>query len=65
MLGFVCFAVGARQSVVIAAVLGSQFAVVAGVVAYLFLEVMNGCPAATGVALIVAGVAALTWVTVG
>ena len=65
VLGFVCFAVGARQSVAIAAVLGSQFAVVAGVVAYVFLNERLTRLQLAGVALIVAGVAALTWVTVG
>ncbi len=64
VLGFVCFAVGARESVAIAAVLGSQFAVVASVAAYLFLrERLTGLQL-TGVVLILAGVAALTWVTV-
>jgi drug/metabolite transporter (DMT)-like permease len=65
VLGFVCFAVGARQSVAIAAVLGSQFAVVAGVVAYVFLRERLTRLQLAGVALIVIGVAALTWVTVG
>jgi drug/metabolite transporter (DMT)-like permease len=65
VLGFVCFAVGARDSVAIAAVLGSQFAAVASVAAYLFLHERLTRLQLSGVVLIVAGVAALTWVTVG
>ncbi len=65
VLGFVCFAVGARDSIAIAAVLGSQFAVVASVAAYFFLRERLTRLQLAGVALIVVGVAALTWVTVG
>ncbi len=65
VLGFVCFAVGARESVAIAAVLGSQFAAVASVAAYLFLRERLTRLQLAGVVLIVAGVAALTWITVG
>ena len=65
MLGFVCYAVGARHSVAIAAVLGSQFAVVASVAAYLFVHERLTWLQLAGVAVIVAGVAALTVVTVG
>ncbi len=65
VLGFVCFAVGARHSIAIAAVLGSQFAAVASVAAYFFLRERLTRLQMTGVALIVVGVAALTWVTVG
>jgi drug/metabolite transporter (DMT)-like permease len=65
VVGFVCYAVGARHSVAIAAVLGSQFAAVASVAAYLFLRERLTRLQLAGVALIVAGVAALTWVTVG
>jgi drug/metabolite transporter (DMT)-like permease len=65
VLGFVCFAVGARDSVAIAAVLGSQFAAVASVAAYLFLRERLTRLQLAGVVLIVAGVAALAWVTVG
>ena len=65
VLGFVCFAVGARDSVAVAAVLGSQFAVVASVAAYVFLrERLTRLQLAGGV-LIVVGVAALTVVTAG
>ena len=65
VLGFVCFAVGARDSVAVAAVLGSQFAAVASVAAYLFLRERLTRLQLAGVVLIVVGVAALTWVTVG
>jgi drug/metabolite transporter (DMT)-like permease len=65
VLGFVCFAVGARDSIAIAAVLGSQFAVVASVAAYFFLRERLTRLQLAGVLLIVVGVAALTWVTVG
>ena len=65
VLGFVCYAVGARDSVAVAAVLGSQFAVVASVAAYFFLRERLTRLQLAGVVLIVAGVAALTVVTVG
>jgi drug/metabolite transporter (DMT)-like permease len=65
VLGFVSFAVGARQSVAIAAVLGSQFAVVASVTAYVLLRERLTRLQLAGAVLIVVGVAALTWVTVG
>ncbi|MEI6725493.1 MAG: EamA family transporter [Actinomycetes bacterium] len=65
MIGFVCYAVGARHSVAIAAVLGSQFAVVASVAAYLFVHERLTRLQLAGVVVIVAGVAALTMVTVG
>jgi drug/metabolite transporter (DMT)-like permease len=65
VLGFVCYAVGARHSVAIAAVLGSQFAAVASVAAYLFLRERLSRLQLAGVVLIVVGVAALAWVTVG
>jgi drug/metabolite transporter (DMT)-like permease len=65
VLGFVSFAVGARESVAIAAVLGSQFAAVASVAAYVFLRERLTRLQLAGVVLIIVGVAALTWVTVG
>jgi drug/metabolite transporter (DMT)-like permease len=65
VLGFVCYAVGARDSVAVAAVLGSQFAVVASVAAYFFLRERLTRLQLAGVVLIVVGVAALTVVTVG
>jgi drug/metabolite transporter (DMT)-like permease len=65
VLGFVCFAVGARESVAIAAVLGSQFAAVASVAAYVLLRERLTRLQLVGVVTILVGVAALTWVTVG
>jgi drug/metabolite transporter (DMT)-like permease len=65
VLGFVCFAVGARDSIAVAAVLGSQFAVVASVAAYVFLHERLTRPQLAGVVLIVVGVAALTAITAG
>ena len=65
VLGFVCYAVGARHSVAVAAVLGSQFAVVASVAAYVFLRERLTRLQLAGVVVIVVGVAALTAVTVG
>jgi drug/metabolite transporter (DMT)-like permease len=65
VLGFVCFAVGARDSVAIAAVLGSQFAAVASVAAFLFLRERLTRLQLAGVVMILVGVAALTWLTVG
>ena len=65
VLGFVFFAVGARHSIAVAAVLGSQFAAVASVAAYvLFRERLTRLQLA-GVVTIVAGVAALAAVTAG
>ena len=65
VLGFICFAVGARDSVAVAAVLGSQFGAVAAVAAFLFLRERLTRLQLAGVALILIGVAALAWVTVG
>jgi len=65
VFGFVCFALGARESVAVAAVLGSQFGAVAAVAAFLFLRERLTRLQLAGVVLILAGVAALTWVTVG
>ena len=65
VLGFVCYALGARDSIAVAAVLGSQFAVVASVAAYIFLRERLTRLQLAGVVLIVVGVAALTAVTVG
>jgi drug/metabolite transporter (DMT)-like permease len=65
VLGFVCFAVGARDSVAVAAVLGSQFAAVASVAAYVLLRERLTRLQLAGVVTILVGVAALTWVTVG
>jgi drug/metabolite transporter (DMT)-like permease len=65
VFGFVCFAFGARESVAVAAVLGSQFGAVAAVAAFFFLRERLTRVQLTGVVLVLAGVAALTWVTVG
>jgi drug/metabolite transporter (DMT)-like permease len=65
VLGFVSFALAARHSVAVAAVLGSQFGAVAAVTAYVFLRERLTRLQLAGVALILAGVAALAWVTVG
>ena len=65
VLGFVSFALAARHSVAIAAVLGSQFGAVAAVTAYVLLRERLTRLQLAGVALILAGVAALAWVTVG
>lgn len=63
VLGFVCYAIGARHSVAVAAVLGSQFAVVASVAAYvLFGERLTRLQLG-GVMAIIVGVAALTVAT--
>jgi len=65
VLGFVCFSVGSRSSTAVAAVLGSQFAVVASVIAYFYLRERLTRLQLAGVVVIVVGVAALTVVTVG
>jgi drug/metabolite transporter (DMT)-like permease len=65
VLGFVCYAFGARDSVAVAAVLGSQFAAVASVAAYVVLRERLTRLQLAGVVVILAGVAGLMWVTVG
>ncbi len=65
VLGFVCFAFGARDSVAVTAVLGSQFGAVAAVAAFVLLRERLTRLQLAGVVLILAGVAALAWVTVG
>jgi drug/metabolite transporter (DMT)-like permease len=65
VLGFAFYALGARDSVAIAAVLGSQFAAVASVAAYLLFRERLTRLQLGGVVLIIAGVAALTAVRVG
>ena len=64
VFGFVCFAFGARESVAVAAVLGSQFGAVAAVAAFFFLRERLTRLQLAGVMLILFGVAALTWATV-
>jgi drug/metabolite transporter (DMT)-like permease len=65
VLGFVSFAFGARDSVAVAAVLGSQFGAVAAVAAFVVLRERLTRLQLAGVVVILVGVAALTWVTVG
>jgi drug/metabolite transporter (DMT)-like permease len=64
MFGFVCFAIGARESVAVTAVLGSQFGAVAAVAAFFLMRERLTRLQLTGVVMILVGVAALTWVTV-
>ena len=64
VIGYICFALGARDSVAIAAVFASQFAAVASVAAYVFLRERLTRLQVTGVVMIVVGVAALAVVTV-
>jgi len=64
VLGFVFYAFAARHSVAVAAVLGSQFAAVAAVTAFVLLRERLTRLQLAGVALILAGVAGLAWVTV-
>ena len=64
VLGFASYALGARHSVAVAAVLGSQFAAVASVAAYFFFRERLTRLQLGGVLLIIAGVAALTALTV-
>lgn len=60
VLGFGAFALGARADVAVAAVLASQFAAIAGVVAYLLFRERLSRLQVCGVTLVVVGVAALT-----
>ena len=61
--GFAAYAVGARHGIAISAVLASQFAAVAAVGAYLLFGERLGRVQLVGVAMIVAGVAALSGLT--
>lgn len=61
VLGFASYAVGARHSVAVAAVLASQFAAIAAVAAYVLFRERLGRLQLAGVVTIVAGVAVLTW----
>jgi drug/metabolite transporter (DMT)-like permease len=60
VLGFLSYAVGARHGIAIAAVLASQFAALAAVVAYLAFGERLGRVRTAAVVVIAAGVAALT-----
>jgi drug/metabolite transporter (DMT)-like permease len=63
VVGFASYALGARHGIAISAVLASQFAAVAAVGAYLLFGERLGRVQLVGVAMIVAGVAALTGLT--
>ena len=58
--GFACLTLGARHGIAIAAVLASQFAAVAAIGGYVLFKERLGRVQVAGVAVIVAGVAALT-----
>src|SRR6185437_11296231 len=60
VLGFVSYTVGAQHGIAIAAVLASQFAALAAVVAYFAFGERLGRLQVTGVAAIIAGVALLS-----
>ncbi len=60
VLGFACYVAGARHGIAVAAVLGSQFAAIASVAAYVFFRERLTRLQLGGVGLIVLGVAALT-----
>jgi drug/metabolite transporter (DMT)-like permease len=58
--GFFAYALGARSSIAVTAVLGSQFAVLAALVAYLFFGEKLGWPRIAGVVVTAIGVGALS-----
>jgi len=60
VLGFLAYTAGAQHGIAIAAVLSSQFASIAAVVAYLVFGERLARPQVAGVAAIIAGVAALS-----
>ena len=60
VLGFTCYSIGAQYGVAVTAVLSSQFAPIAAVMAYLLFQEKLGRVQIAGVAVIVAGVVALT-----
>ena len=59
VLGFTCYSIGAQYGVAVTAVLSSQFAPIAAVMAYLLFQEKLGRVQIAGVAVIVAGVIAL------
>ncbi len=59
VLGFTCYSIGAQYGVVVTAVLSSQFAAIAAIMAYLLFKEKLGRVQIAGVAVIVAGVVAL------
>jgi drug/metabolite transporter (DMT)-like permease len=60
VIGFTLFAIGAQYEVAITSVLASQFAPIAAIMAYVLFKERLGRLQITGVAIIVAGVAALS-----
>jgi drug/metabolite transporter (DMT)-like permease len=65
VLGFASYVAGARHGIAVAAVLGSQFAAIASVAAYVFFRERLTRLQLGGVGLIVLGVAALTAIKAG
>lgn len=59
VLGFTCYSIGAQYGVAVTAVLASQFAPIAAIMAYLLFKEKLGRVQIAGVAIIVAGVVAL------
>jgi drug/metabolite transporter (DMT)-like permease len=60
VLGFTCYSIGAQSGVAVTAVLASHFAPSAAIMAYLLFKEKLGRVQIAGVAVIVAGVVALT-----
>jgi uncharacterized membrane protein len=60
VLGIILYAIGARESIVVAAVLGSQFAAVAAVAAFILFRERLSAPQRAGIVAIAVGVAILT-----
>lgn len=60
VLGFACFAIGAQYQIAVTSVLASQFAPIAAVAAYFLFREKLGRWQVAGVAVLVAGVTALT-----
>jgi len=60
VVGFACYAVGARHGIAIAAVLASQFAALSAIGAYLFYRERLGRAQIAGIAVIAVGVAVLS-----
>jgi len=60
VVGFLCYVVGARHGIAIAAVIGSQFAAIASIGAYLLFRERLGRIQLAGIAAILVGVATLT-----